>query len=384
MKSSKNDTFIYGIWIKLLIVYFVMFFIAAAVPILASFPNLGFPCYFNAVVNYSALNLSEYNVMNHITPTLYLEPPEMFTYMFISFMSDCVSAIYYVCAAVAMYLAKKQVSGLTDLSSWINSVGSPTALFLCILKMWSIQTFIQILAYKHLFLSAFIYFLHFVSSVIYATVCITRMSPIWIIKTQDSSIPRNTLLWRVVFQFKPIATNFCMLCLALETLVFSLSICLAIGNSFYVMVADVVLAAINLFVLLPLIWYIITEVWLHKFFPHPYGFYIGTLIGSIILALPLIRYESIFVSAKLHSTIAANISIIPILGSIALMIRVVRSFLKNKDTEYSPLNDDIPMDNKVQKTTRSKMQKKSRLAFGMQQSSPALLELVDSEDELYP
>ncbi len=70
MKSSKNDTFVYRTWVKTLVVYFVMFVMSAVVPITAMFPNLGYPCYFNALVDYGALNLTNYNLAHHLTPTL--------------------------------------------------------------------------------------------------------------------------------------------------------------------------------------------------------------------------------------------------------------------------------------------------------------------------
>ncbi len=102
MKSSKNDTFVYRTWVKTLVVYFVMFVMSAVVPITAMFPNLGYPCYFNALVDYGALNLTNYNLAHHLTPTLYLEPPEMFVYITLVFIADCVAFIYYACGEVAL------------------------------------------------------------------------------------------------------------------------------------------------------------------------------------------------------------------------------------------------------------------------------------------
>ncbi len=216
MKSSKNDTFVYRTWVKTLVVYFVMFVMSAVVPITAMFPNLGYPCYFNALVDYGALNLTNYNLAHHLTPTLYLEPPEMFVYITLVFIADCVAFIYYACGEVALIKARKKVSGLTDLSAWVSAVGSPTVLFLAILKLWSIQVFIQVLSYKHVFLSAFVYFLHFLASVLHACACVTRFSPVWVVKAQDNSIPQDTFLWWVVFYLKPVVTNLYLGCLALD------------------------------------------------------------------------------------------------------------------------------------------------------------------------
>ncbi|QCF51015.1 UNVERIFIED_ASMBLY: envelope glycoprotein M [human gammaherpesvirus 4] len=405
MKSSKNDTFVYRTWFKTLVVYFVMFVMSAAVPITAMFPNLGYPCYFNALVDYGALNLTNYNLAHHLTPTLYLEPPEMFVYITLVFIADCVAFIYYACGEVALIKARKKVSGLTDLSAWVSAVGSPTVLFLAILKLWSIQVFIQVLSYKHVFLSAFVYFLHFLASVLHACACVTRFSPVWVVKAQDNSIPQDTFLWWVVFYLKPIVTNLYLGCLALETLVFSLSVFLALGNSFYFMVGDMVLGAVNLFLVLPIFWYILTEVWLASFLRHNFGFYCGMFIASIILILPLVRYEAVFVSAKLHTTVAINVAIIPILCSVAMLIRICRIFKSMRQgTDYVPVSETVELEleseprprpsrtpspgrNRRRSSTSSSSSRSTRRQRPV--STQALISSVlpmttDSEEEIFP
>ncbi|ABB89259.1 UNVERIFIED_ASMBLY: envelope glycoprotein M [human gammaherpesvirus 4] len=405
MKSSKNDTFVYRTWFKTLVVYFVMFVMSAVVPITAMFPNLGYPCYFNALVDYGALNLTNYNLAHHLTPTLYLEPPEMFVYITLVFIADCVAFIYYACGEVALIKARKKVSGLTDLSAWVSAVGSPTVLFLAILKLWSIQVFIQVLSYKHVFLSAFVYFLHFLASVLHACACVTRFSPVWVVKAQDNSIPQDTFLWWVVFYLKPIVTNLYLGCLALETLVFSLSVFLALGNSFYFMVGDMVLGAVNLFLVLPIFWYILTEVWLASFLRHNFGFYCGMFIASIILILPLVRYEAVFVSAKLHTTVAINVAIIPILCSVAMLIRICRIFKSMRQgTDYVPVSETVELEleseprprpsrtpspgrNRRRSSTSSSSSRSTRRQRPV--STQALISSVlpmttDSEEEIFP
>lgn len=405
MKSSKNDTFVYRTWVKTLVVYFVMFVMSAVVPITAMFPNLGYPCYFNALVDYGALNLTNYNLAHHLTPTLYLEPPEMFVYITLVFIADCVAFIYYACGEVALIKARKKVSGLTDLSAWVSAVGSPTVLFLAILKLWSIQVFIQVLSYKHVFLSAFVYFLHFLASVLHAYACVTRFSPVWVVKAQDNSIPQDTFLWWVVFYLKPVVTNLYLGCLALETLVFSLSVFLALGNSFYFMVGDMVLGAVNLFLILPIFWYILTEVWLASFMRHNFGFYCGMFIASIILILPLVRYEAVFVSAKLHTTVAINVAIIPILCSVAMLIRICRIFKSMRQgTDYVPVSETVELEleseprprpsrtpspgrNRRRSSTSSSSSRSTRRQRPV--STQALVSSVlpmttDSEEEIFP
>lgn len=340
MKSSKNDIFVYGIWLKILCLYFVMFFSSIIVPITASFPDIGFPCYFNKLVDYSAMKLSEKNMARYITPTLFLEEAEMFFYITFSFVTDFASAIYFVMAAIAVSRAKKNVSGLTVLSQWIGSVGSPSIVYLGLLKLWSIQLFIHVLSYKHIYLAAFIYAIHFILAFIYMQFYITHAETTWSIKMAEKNVPKDTLLSKLIVYFKPLTMNLHLTCLALEMLVFCLSFMMAIGNSFYVFVSDIVIGSINLFLSLNVVWYLCTELWLHKYQKYQFGFHAGVLISSIILMMPLVRYEAIFMAVNLHTLVAINISIIPILATVAAIVRLARILVQNKKAKYVPVTQE--------------------------------------------
>lgn len=380
MKSSKTDAFIFGSWVKLLLLYLLMFILSAVVPITAMFPNLGFPCYFINLVKYSNINLTTKNAAKHITPTLFLEAPEMFTYITFSFAVDCISAIYYFIGAYAVLSARKQhIRSLTSLSQWIALVGTPTLVFMGLLRLWTIQLFINTLSYKHIYLAAFVYTAHFLLSFMHIQCYITRNSAVWTISALEQHIPRGTLLHTVIKYGKPITANMHLICLALEMLVFSLSFMMAIGNSFYVLVSDVVFGSINLFLGLTIIWYVITETFLSKYLSVQFGFYIGVVIASIVLILPLIRYEAVFVSAKLHTTVAVNIVVIPIMALVAMLIRAIRILWnkKNPVAHYVPVNSnnvDIAM--KKKSTNKNKKNKQNS-------KGPVLLESESSEDELY-
>ncbi|ARW78102.1 envelope glycoprotein M [Common bottlenose dolphin gammaherpesvirus 1 strain Sarasota] len=337
MKSSKNDVFIYGIWLKLLILYFVMFISSIVVPIVAMFPNFGFPCYFNKLVDYGAWKLSEKNVAQHLTPTLFLEAPEMFFYITFVFFTDFLSTVYFVTAAVAVTLARKHIDGLLVLSQWIGSVGSPTIVYIGLLKLWTIQLFIHVLSYKHIYLAAFVYVFHFVLSIIYNYFYITHAETTWSFKMASKTVPKNTMLGNLLRYFKPITTNMHLACLALDTLVFCLSFMMAIGNSFYSFVSDIVIGSINLFLGLTLLWYVFTELWLHKYQKYQFGFYVGVAGASIILTLPLVRYNDIFVAVNLHQLIALNIAAIPCAALFAALVRMIRIYLGLKSRGYAPL-----------------------------------------------
>lgn len=311
---------------------------------------------------------------------MFLEAPEMFTYITFSFLVDCISAIYYFVGAFAVLSARKQhIKSLTSLSQWIALVGTPTLVFMGLLRLWTIQLFIHTLSYKHIYLAAFVYTVHFLLSFMHIQCYITRNSAVWTISALEQHVPRGTLLNTVIKYGKPITANMHLTCLALEMLVFALSFMMAIGNSFYVLVSDVVFGAINMFLGLTVIWYILTETFLNKYLRAQFGFYLGVVMASIVLILPLIRYEAVFVAAKLHTTVAVNIVVIPVTALVAMLIRAIRIIWNRKHptAQYVPIkttSNNIPMSkNSVKKDKRKKQNSKG----------PVLLESESSEDDLY-
>lgn len=350
-----------------------MFILSAVVPIAASFPGLGFPCYFNRLVDYSKMNLTERNSMYHVTPTLFLEEPEMFVYISYSFLVDCIAAVYYFCGAIAIYRSKKMVKGLTELSSWISVVGSPTIIYTAIIKLWTIQLYITVLSYKHIFIAAFVYGVHFTNSVVYMICSITKNTHVVESISHEKSVPQNTFLWTITTRFKPFLFNMYLACLALEMLVLSMSVFMAVGNQYYVLVGDMVFGTVNLFVLLPIIWYILMETFLHKYLKHLYGFHIGIFIASIILILPVIRYENIFIAANVRHAVSGNMAIIPILCTVFLIIRIVRIITSTPKTKYTK----IPLDDQeeLRSDNYQKRSKKKRA------SRKVTFENLDSDEE---
>ncbi|ALE14751.1 ORF39 [Felid gammaherpesvirus 1] len=372
MESSKSDKFIYKVWLKLLVLYFIMFGLSTTVPIAAMYPKLGFPCYFNALVNYTAVNLTQRNVAKHLTPTFFLEAYEMFAYITISFLIDCVSAIYYTMGACSVFLAKKKhISGLTSLSQWIQLVGTPTQVFLGILRMWTIQLFIHTLSYKHIYLAAFVYTFHFLMSCCHVQCHICKSCKPWNLKVIEQQIPEKTILSILVFYVKPIIINAQLFCLALELLVYSLSLFMAIGNSFYVLVSDIVFGSINMYLGGALIFFVTTEILYVKFIQVLVGFHLGVVTAAIILALPLLRYEHIFVAAKIQSIISINIICIPMLAVIAICVRFLRIFycFTTPPTLYAPLRRNHSLFKKKKKREKQASQ------------GPIILEETSTDEE---
>ncbi|AAK07958.1 glycoprotein M [Bovine gammaherpesvirus 4] len=366
MKASKSDTILFGMWFKLLILYWIILIFTVVVPITATIEHMGFPCDFTALVNYSALNLTIRRDNNkHLTPTLFLEKPEMYVYIVWFFTVDFFGSIYYIIGCIAMYRArKKHVSTMTTIQTWISLMGSHTLLFLSILRLWTMQLFIQVLSYKLTLLASFVYCFHFCFSFAHVQNSISKNSSTWAVMIAEQQIPSNTMLEKIIFTYKPIFNNLYMSVLALEMLVFSLTFMMAVGNSFYILVSDTAFGAINIYLFLTIIWYINTETFLVRYMRKHFGFYFGVFVGYIILILPLIRYEHAFVQANLESVISINISTIPFICICAIIVRWVRYryALRSKSAYY------IPVPPPPTKTPRK---------------DSAIMEPVSSDDEIF-
>lgn len=345
MRASKSDRFLMSSWVKLLFVAVIMYICSAVVPMAATYEGLGFPCYFNNLVNYSALNLTVRNSAKHLTPTLFLEKPEMLVYIFWTFIVDGIAIIYYCLAAVAVYRAKHvHATTMMSMQSWIALLGSHSVLYVAILRMWSMQLFIHVLSYKHVLMAAFVYCIHFCISFAHIQSLITCNSAQWEIPLLEQHVPDNTMMESLLTRWKPVCVNLYLSTTALEMLLFSLSTMMAVGNSFYVLVSDAIFGAVNMFLALTVVWYINTEFFLVKFMRRQVGFYVGVFVGYLILLLPVIRYENAFVQANLHYIVAINISCIPILCILAIVIRVIRSDwgLCTPSAAYMPLATSAP------------------------------------------
>lgn len=236
------------------------------------------------------------------------------------------------------------------LQNWMIVTGSPSVLFLGILRMWTIQLFVHTLSYKHIFLAAFVYAAHFFISILHIQGMISRNSSKWQFDLQNKEIPTQTFLERVLKSWKPIYINIYMSLLALEMLVFSLSFMMAICNSFYMLVSDAVFGAINLFLILTVIWYVNMELFVARYLKIHIGFYIGVFVGYIILLLPVLRYDNVFVAANLHQAITINITAIPIISLLALLLRIWKLCNRTPKYKYSKLPNKKTSSHKVQKS----------------------------------
>nr|ABO48419.1 type 3 envelope glycoprotein M [Wood mouse herpesvirus] len=325
LELSRSDSFLLKSWTNLLAFLTLLFVTSSTVPILASIKGVGFPCYFVNLVDYSTLNLTVRNSAKHLTPTLFLEGPEMYVYIVWSFLTEALNIIYFIFGAVTVYRLKRIfMPSLNAIQVWLTLIGGHSTLYLSIARLWTLQLFVHVLSFKQIFLAAFVYLFHFILSYIHVHLFISRYMPQWQANDMEQKIPDGSSLEKLVLFYRPILANIQMSLLALEMLVFSMSVMMAVCNSFYILVSDAVFGAVNLFLIISLVWHIGAEVFLAKYLKHHVGFYIGLFVAYVIMLLPVIRYDAIFVTSRLHKPITINMTIIPIVCLIIIVVRIIR------------------------------------------------------------
>lgn len=370
--SSKNANYAFKLWRRMVCLYIIMFLTTCVVPIAAQFPGLGFPCLFTSLVDYSKMYNDRKLISKHITPTLFLESPEMLIYLVTTLTVDCLTAVYYVAALVAVCKARVLIFGPTVLYQWMTVLGNTTLVFMGFLRMWMLQLFIHTLSFKHIHISCFLYMAHCVLSMVYVQFSISRMTDSWSLKLYGKNVPENTLLERIVVHYKPIMINLKLFMVSMETMVMVLSVFLVVGNTFYVRVSDLVLGAINLYLAIVILWAFFTEVLYCDYMDYQFGFFVGAIASSVIMAFPVLRYEGHFVSSHVYKMAICNIGFIPICACIFLLMRWVR-IRRNTTLAYNPLDYHIENSQSVKRPKKVKFRK--------QDVDEAVLITTDESDE---
>ncbi|AZB49137.1 glycoprotein M [Vombatid gammaherpesvirus 1] len=369
---SKNANYAFSLWFRMVVLYVLMFLTTCVVPIVALFPGFGFPCLFTSLVDYTKIYSNQRNIVKHVTPTLFLESPEMFIYLGVTLSVDFFTAVYCVVAVIAVYKARVYIFGPTVLSQWLTVLGNTTLVFMGLLRLWMLQLFIHTLSFKHIHISAVLYMAHCGFSMVYVQFSISRMTDSWSLKLYGRNVPENTMLERIVLHYKPLMINLKLFVLSMEIMLMVLSVFLVVGNTFYVRVSDLVLGAINLYLTIVILWAFLTEVLYCDYMDCQYGFFIGAVASSVIMAFPVLRYETSFVSAAVYKMAVCNISLIPICACCFLVMRWTR-IKRNTNIQYDPLEYNVGRPERRHK----------KVKFRKHEQDVLVLPSDDSDEELF-
>ncbi|AVW80584.1 envelope glycoprotein M [Felid alphaherpesvirus 1] len=319
--------------------------------ILASFPEVGFPCFYGTIVDYNSVNTSKLingvfisQRYGDISPTLFFETSTTVAFFYMMTLGILILACYLITAALMIRRELRSSSNMRGSASRVSSMISPPAtILLGTLAQWLLQASIVLLAHKLIVLAAIIYIAHFF---ILSLFCI-YFTCLGITSSQYSLNLRaiktaNPRLHGILGPTRAVMVNIVLGIMGLSIATTSLMVGMIIANSFHITLWQTTSVAIGIFVFLAIIYVIFGEVML--------SYYIHVLPApafSIIIACGAMgvtandyfdrfyvevasQHQSIILGTKLALAIVASIAVI------MLVIRCVRACLyhRGKQTNF--------------------------------------------------
>lgn len=281
--------------------------------------------------------MTTYNDMHTLTPQLFMTPPMTVTYVVFTMIVYTIITAYYVacCVSVCLY-SSKNTSGLNHSTKHIKCLGDIFSCLLFILCMDTFQLFITTLSFRLPAIAAFTFCIHFLCSTFYTGTLLTQYASY---EKLGALFKQNKFLSMMVTA-KSVVVSTLGVNLGICCMIFSLTLFLGVGNSFYIKTANITFASINLFMILMIFYCILIESVLHRAMKMNFGFHCGLFIGLCGLLYPTHKYESIYASEWSY-TIDVNLGIVGIVWIIFTICRIIRTLLPLRHRKhYKPLLDE--------------------------------------------
>ncbi|ANC96562.1 envelope glycoprotein M [macacine betaherpesvirus 9] len=331
MASSRVDVINMRIWVLSIICASLTYVNVTVHLVAVHFPGLGFPCAYYEINDLSAVNLSIRNDIRSLTPQLYLNPVQLICY--VVFMDVCFFLIllYYIVCCVKVFSSDK-TSNINQSTRDITWMGDSLSCFQFVLSMDSYQFFITSLSFRLVTLAAFTYCIFFI--------CFTAFTLTMVTQYQSSeksyfAFKRVHPKLKGTIKYKTVIINMIEMMLGFSSMVFSITMCLGLGNNFYIKSSTVAFASINTFFALSFLCFLIVELILHRYVKVQFGLHFGVLFGIVGLTYPILKYDSFFKSEWTVKFII-NLATITVVCLVFLVCRVVRFFIRKKK-QYSKL-----------------------------------------------
>ena len=331
MALSRVDVINMRIWV-LSIICACLTYVNVTVHLVAvHFPNLGFPCAYYEINDMKAINLSIRNDIRSLTPQLYLNPIQLICY--VVFMDICFFFIlvYYIVCCVKVFSSEK-TPNINQSTRDITWMGDSLSCFQFVLTMDTYQFFVTCLSFRLVTLAAFTYCLFFI--------CFTAFTLTMITQYQSSErsffvLKRIHPKLKGTIKYKTIIINMIELMLGFSGMVFAITICLGLGNNFYIKSSTVAFASINTFFVMSFVYSLVIELILHQYVKVQFGLHFGILFGILGLTYPILKYDSLF---KTEWTVKfiVNLAVITIVCLSFIICRLIRFFMR-KHHNYKKL-----------------------------------------------
>lgn len=332
-----------NIWIASVVAALLLYVVATIGVIGAHFPNLGYPCLYAEVIDYSNINLTTYNVIHQLTPQLFLTPLQTKMYTALTLIVLGVFVIYQIICVVRIHLNKENAIKVNQSTKDIKCVGSASTSFYGSASMALFYVFINNLSFKAVALAAFIHTLYFICFTVLIVMLVTGY------QSADQTLFNLSRIHPKIsktIKLKTIIINILQFLLGFATLVTVLTLGLTFGNSFYVKTYTVAFSAINFFFFVFLIYFIVMEAVLTRYMKAQFGYYLGIFFALIALLIPLLQYENMN-GSKYFTGIITNILTLFFVWICFFLTRIIRFFKKSVKYTIIDTMDDAEEENEI-------------------------------------
>ncbi|AEV80950.1 envelope glycoprotein M [Saimiriine betaherpesvirus 4] len=297
-----------------------------------NFPDIGYPCVYNHIIDFTQLNLTSYNVMHVFNPQLYMDNIQITVYVIFTQFIFLIVTLYYLICWFKICLRKEPGLNLNQGSRDISYMGDSVSCFLFVLCMDTFQLFTLTMSFRLPSMIAFMAFIHYICLTTYTITLITHYQSL---KRNKFLLSRIHPELRGTVQLKTVVVNLVQTNLGFNTMVVSVSLCLAFGNNFFVTSGHMVMVVFALFAVLSILCYLIIESILHKYMKVLFGYHFGTLCGLLGLVYPVLKYETLYASAYARE-INVSLGILFVIWAIFTLCRFIR-FFRRSSRSYKEL-----------------------------------------------
>ncbi|AHC02770.1 envelope glycoprotein M [Elephant endotheliotropic herpesvirus 5B] len=337
MLLSRIDRTNINLWIASITFLALIYFAVATGIVAAHFPGLGFPCIYSQIVDYKALNMSLFNVMHQVTPQLYLTDMQMKIYVICTLIIFTFLMFYYIISGTRVYLNRHNVIKVNQSTKDIKCIGDVSTCYISDLIMVSFFSFVTSMSFKSPHLSVFCHTIYLILFLVLVIMLTTRYQSF---ERLNFDLQKLHPKLQTTLHFKLIIINLLQVALAFATLVTVLTFTLMMGNTLYIRTSTVVFSALNVFMALFIVMFLIIEVLLAHYMPMQIGYHFGIFCTLIALSIAAFQYENIYAS-KYHTYVMGNICVMFIIWFVFMAIRCVRIFYHHK-SKYQTLVSSSP------------------------------------------
>ncbi|AEQ32222.1 glycoprotein UL100 [Cynomolgus macaque cytomegalovirus strain Ottawa] len=339
MATSKVDWMNSRIWgVSVLMVVFTFINLDGHV-VMMNIPGVGYPCAYFNVVDYSEMNMSNYNVMHLTTPMLFLDTVQIIMYVAFSMIVFLCVVIYYICCWMKISYRKEEGLNLNQRTRDIAYMGDSLSTFIFILVMDTFELFTLAMSFRLPSVIAFMACLHFFCITIYNVNLVTNYQNF---KQNLFSLQRIHPKLKGTIQYRTLIVNLVQMLLGFNIAVISMSLCLGFGNNFFVQTGHMVMAVFFVFAFISIIYFLLLEVVFYRYVKVQFGFHVGTFCGLCGLIYPIIKYELAY-TPDYTSAVAVAFAINFLIWAGFTACRCTRYFRNHHSVKYKhlPATDEL-------------------------------------------